>query len=75
MRICGTDPFPLRSELTRACAKEGFTLRLAERELCTDNAAMIGILAEQKLLAGVKPASFDEEIKPGWELGVMPGRP
>jgi N6-L-threonylcarbamoyladenine synthase len=58
----------LRRELTRACAKEGFTLRLAEKELCTDNAAMIGILAERKLLAGIKPASFDEEIKPGWTL-------
>jgi len=58
----------LRRELTRACAKEGFTLRLAERELCTDNAAMIGILAERKLLAGLKPALFDEEIKPGWIL-------
>ena len=58
----------LRRELTRACAKEGFTLRLAEQELCTDNAAMIGILAERKLLAGIKPASYDEEIKPGWIL-------
>jgi N6-L-threonylcarbamoyladenine synthase len=58
----------LRRELTRACEKEGLTLRLAERELCTDNAAMIGILAERKLSAGIKPASFDEEIKPGWIL-------
>jgi N6-L-threonylcarbamoyladenine synthase len=58
----------LRRELHRACAKEGFTLRLAEKELCTDNAAMIGILAERKLLAGNKPAAYDEEIKPGWIL-------
>jgi N6-L-threonylcarbamoyladenine synthase len=58
----------LRRELTRACEKEGLTLRLAERELCTDNAAMIGILAERKLSAGIKPASFNEEIKPGWIL-------
>jgi len=58
----------LRRELTRACEKAGLTLRLAEKALCTDNAAMIGILAERKLLAGVKPASFDEEIKPGWIL-------
>ncbi len=58
----------LRRELARACAKEGFTLRLAEKELCTDNAAMIGILAERKLLAGLKPASYDEEIKPSWIL-------
>jgi N6-L-threonylcarbamoyladenine synthase len=58
----------LRRELARACEKEGFTLRLAERELCTDNAAMIGILAERKLLAGIKPTSLDQEITPGWTL-------
>ena len=58
----------LRRELARACEKGGFTLRLAEQELCTDNAAMIGILAERKLSAGIKPESFDEEIKPGWIL-------
>src|SRR5471032_538514 len=40
----------LRRELARACEREGFTLRLAEKSLCTDNAAMIGILAERKLL-------------------------
>jgi N6-L-threonylcarbamoyladenine synthase len=58
----------LRKELERACQKNGFTLRLAEKKLCTDNAAMIGILAERKLLANVSLPSLDEEIKPGWEL-------
>jgi N6-L-threonylcarbamoyladenine synthase len=58
----------LRDELTRACGREGFGLRLAETELCTDNAAMIGILAERKLLANVPLPSLDEEIKPGWVL-------
>ena len=58
----------LRLELEKACAKNGFTLRLAEKSLCTDNAAMIGILAERKLLARVSLPSFDEEIKPGWAL-------
>jgi N6-L-threonylcarbamoyladenine synthase len=66
----------LRRELERACKKNGFTLRLAEKNLCTDNAAMIAILAERKLLqraAGVAPAepshsSLDDEVKPGWEL-------
>ena len=58
----------LRRELARACGREGFVLRLAERSLCTDNAAMIGILAERKLLANVAPISLDEEINPDWML-------
>src|SRR5665213_1233632 len=58
----------LRHELARACVREGFALRLAEKSLCTDNAAMIGILAERKLLKNISIASFDEEIKPGLVL-------
>ena len=58
----------LRNELERACAKNGFVLHLAEKNLCTDNAAMIGILAERKLLAGAMLSPLDEEIKPGWVL-------
>jgi N6-L-threonylcarbamoyladenine synthase len=60
----------LRKQLEDACRKSGFTLRLAEKALCTDNAAMIGILAERKLLAGVKPMLLDEEIRPGLELAA-----
>jgi N6-L-threonylcarbamoyladenine synthase len=58
----------LRRKLTRACERESFVLRLAEKSLCTDNAAMIGVLAERKLLANVRLPSLDEEIKPGWVL-------
>jgi N6-L-threonylcarbamoyladenine synthase len=58
----------LRHELARACQREGFALRLAEKSLCTDNAAMIGILAERKLLANESLLSLDEDIKPGWVL-------
>ena len=58
----------LRKELERACRQHGLTLRLAEKNLCTDNAAMIGILAERKLRANVPPTPLDEEIKPGWAL-------
>ena len=58
----------LRRQLENACRKNGFTLRLAERSLCTDNAGMIGILAERKLLAGNSPTPLDVEIEPGWQI-------
>ncbi len=58
----------LRAELTRACERNQLSLRLAESSLCTDNAAMIGILAERKFLAGHISISLDEEIQPGWQL-------
>jgi len=58
----------LRNELERACKKNGFALCLAEKNLCTDNAAMIGILAERKLRQGILAQNLDEEIKPGWVL-------
>jgi len=57
-----------RRELGAACAKRKLTLRLAEPSLCTDNAAMIGILAERKLKSGVSPTALDADIVPGWEL-------
>lgn len=58
----------LRRELAAACAKSGLTLRLAERSLCTDNAAMIGILAERKLLHAQPATDLDADIEPGWVL-------
>ncbi len=58
----------LRHELALACKQNGFALRLAEKSLCTDNAAMIGILAERKLARGISATGLDEDIKPGWEL-------
>ena len=58
----------LRHELARACKKNGFTLHLAEKFLCTDNAAMIGILAERKLAQKIPASGLDEDIKPGWVL-------
>jgi tRNA N6-adenosine threonylcarbamoyltransferase len=58
----------LRYELAHACEHEGFTLCLAEKSFCTDNAGMIGVLAERKLLNKIALPSLDEEIKPGWAL-------
>jgi N6-L-threonylcarbamoyladenine synthase len=58
----------LRQELERACKRHGFTLCLAEKSLCTDNAAMIGVLAEKKLVAQATLPPLDDEVKPGWVL-------
>ena len=58
----------LRRELETACGQRGLKLHVAERSLCTDNAAMIGILAERKLLASASTSAHDDEIIPGWQL-------
>jgi N6-L-threonylcarbamoyladenine synthase len=58
----------LRRELAIACEKNGLALKLAEKSLCTDNAAMIGILAERKQLRTGKSDSFDAEVIPNWAL-------
>ncbi|MFZ0825841.1 MAG: tRNA (adenosine(37)-N6)-threonylcarbamoyltransferase complex transferase subunit TsaD [Verrucomicrobiia bacterium] len=58
----------LRSELARACEREGFTLRLADKMFCTDNAAMVGVLAEYKLRHHVADTSLDAEIQPAMVL-------
>jgi N6-L-threonylcarbamoyladenine synthase len=58
----------LRNELMRACERNHLTLRLADKSLCTDNAGMIGVLAERKLMAGVPPTDPDLEIDPSLAL-------
>jgi len=58
----------LRSALDAACQKSLLKLRLAEKSLCTDNAAMIGILAEQKLKMGLPATRVDADIAPGMQL-------
>ncbi len=58
----------LRTGLARACEREGFKLRLADTSFCTDNAAMVGVLAEYKLRHEVADTSLDAEIQPGMAL-------
>jgi N6-L-threonylcarbamoyladenine synthase len=58
----------LRRELGAACQKASLDLHLAPRSLCTDNAAMIGILAEQKVNQIPESSSLDADIMPAWEL-------
>lgn len=57
-----------RARLAAECHQRGFRARLAEPRFCTDNAAMIGVLAERKWKRGVSPTSLDQDICPGWEL-------
>jgi N6-L-threonylcarbamoyladenine synthase len=60
----------LRRELAAACAPQGLTLRLSEPALCSDNAAMIGVLAERRLTIRTDVAGLDEDILPSWGLGA-----
>ena len=57
-----------RKRMWSSCS-ERLKLRLAETTFCTDNAAMIGILAERKLMGGADGTSLDADILPGWTLG------
>jgi N6-L-threonylcarbamoyladenine synthase len=59
----------LRQRLTAACERERLFLCLADKNLCTDNAAMIGILAERKLMLQTTATSSDADILPNWALG------
>jgi N6-L-threonylcarbamoyladenine synthase len=58
----------LRRQLADACTRAGLELRLAPAALCTDNAAMVGLLAEQRLATGAPPTSLDADIWPNWPL-------
>jgi len=63
--ICNSE---LRKELTSACRHAGLNLHLAEKRYSTDNAVMIGILAERKFNASKYQTSLDAEIEPSWAL-------
>jgi N6-L-threonylcarbamoyladenine synthase len=58
----------LRRGLEEACAAAGLELRLAEPHLCTDNAAMIGVLAEHRIQLGLQPTLLDAPVRPNWSL-------
>jgi N6-L-threonylcarbamoyladenine synthase len=58
----------LRQELAAACTHHGLTLRLAASELCTDNAAMVGVLAARKLARQQGITALDAEPAPGLGL-------
>jgi N6-L-threonylcarbamoyladenine synthase len=55
-----------RRDLAKSCDQVGFRLRLAARSFCTDNAGMIGILAERRLLHGGSKVTFPDDILANW---------
>ncbi len=62
----------LRQALTAACATDGLRLRIAEAPYCTDNAAMVAVLAEARLNRNpVAASAIDGDPLPGWSLGAV----
>ena len=61
----------LRAKLAAACESERLKLRLSLAKFSTDNAAMIGILAERKLLRGEGGVNFEGDIRPSWALDEL----
>lgn len=61
----------LRKELAAACRENRIELRLTGPAFCTDNAGMIGIVAERKLRCSNFCTSLDAEALPSWELSEM----
>ncbi len=62
---CNTE---LRRRLAATCTEEGLAWRVAEAGLCTDNAAMVGVLAERKLARGWEGSGVDAEVAPSLAL-------
>ena len=58
----------LRSEFERACKEVGIRLRISPPEMCTDNAAMIGLLAKIMYDRRVSPSTLEEDISPNWSI-------
>ena len=61
----------LRSALGQDCKIKGYDLRLANPVLCTDNAAMVGMVAHMRLASAMTSTSLDEEIAPNWPLAEV----
>ncbi len=62
----------LRSAFEAAALDLGWTLHVAERRYCTDNASMIGYAALQRLRRGER-STLDVDAHPGLPLGAVPG--
>ncbi len=58
----------LRQRLEQIANKKQILLRLSDHQFCTDNAAMVGIVAYMKHKAGYEPTDLDSDIISSWVL-------
>jgi N6-L-threonylcarbamoyladenine synthase len=61
----------LRAKLAAACEGERLKLRLSAARFSTDNAGMIGILAERKFLRGDGDKTYAGDVRPSWPLDQL----
>ena len=58
----------LRKAFQEACEQHEFNLRIASPNLCTDNAAMIGLLGERYFCQTPPETDWQTDIRPSWRL-------
>ncbi|MDR1475898.1 MAG: tRNA (adenosine(37)-N6)-threonylcarbamoyltransferase complex transferase subunit TsaD [Holosporales bacterium] len=58
----------LREAVAKICEQENFNFSAPSLELCSDNAAMIGWAAIERMLAGFKPSKLDAKTRPRWPI-------
>ena len=60
----------LRDDATARANQEELPLFLPSLSLATDNAAMIGLLAEKLMEQGIAPAELEDDIESSWAIGT-----
>ena len=58
----------LRKAFQQACDKNELNLQVAPSNLCTDNAAMVGLLGERYLQKATPTTEWQADIRPSWRL-------
>jgi len=65
----------LRVSLQAVCDMNETILHLASPSICTDNAAMVGLLAEKIIEQGAAPPQLGDDIKSTWTIDATATKP